>query len=542
MNVVKYRMKNNVKRIVISLFKNFKKKSPQMKAGIIAFIIFMIALVSYVLYSNLKPEPPVEYEIADVSYGTITDFLDVSGTVESGVTEDLLAIEGVVVEEVLVNVGDTVKKGDKLATFNVSGASQYLTEAKNAYDKAVSEYNDTKSSASENSKRKSEIAKEVEVLNEKIDIKQSEIDALEKELEGVAIETAPIPEEQINQIALQMLANGSNLMQIKAFKEAAKTVEVPVVDDASSAKQQELMQKNLELAQLNSELSALYAEDAAAIVADESVIKALKKVADSKKADYDRIKAAFDKMSSGWVADNDGIVTEVNVKPGEKFVPVKKESSSSLDIASLLGAGIDEETANLVSSFMGSSSAPMGTGIKLESYEDMIVSVTVGKSDLLKTKVGMEAVITSLGSEYKGEVVYVSATASESSSGGLDIGSIAGSLMGGGAGAQGAVVKVKIHNPDEKIVVGFDVDIKIILETFENVLKVPVESVVYNSGTYSVFVFDEEEGTATKRVVTKGSLDDTSYEIVDGLVEGEMVVKSPDPNMEDGTKIARKNG
>ena len=55
-------------------------------------------------------------------------------------------------------------------------------------------------------------------------------------------------------------------------------------------------------------------------------------------------------------------------------------------------------------------------------------------------------------------------------------------------------------------------------------------------------MYDEEKGTVTKRTVTKGSLDDTSYEIVDGLIEGELVVKSPDPNMEDGTKIARKNG
>lgn len=535
-------MKINVKRIVISLFKSFKKKSPQAKAGIIAFIVVMALLIFYVLYSNLKPEPPAEYEIADVSYGTITDCLDVSGTVESGVTEDLLAIEGVIVEEVFVSVGDTVKKGDKLAIFNVSGASSYLTEAKNAYDKALSEYNETMSSADTNAKRKTEISAEIEKLNGKITVKQSEIDALAKELENssASTETAPIPEEQINQIAMQMLANGSSLIQVRQFKEAASTVELPVVDSASSGKQQELMQKNLELAQLNSELSALYAEDAALIIPDESVAKALKSVADSKKADYDRIKSAYDKMSSGWIAENDGIVTEVNIKAGEKFVPVKETTSSSFDITSLLGTSVDEETVNLVSSLMGSSSAPMGTGIKLESYEDMIVSVTVGKSDLLKIKVGMEAIITSLDSEYKGEVVYVSATASESS-GGLDIGSIAGSLMGGSSGASGAEVKIKIHNPDEKVVIGFDVDIKVVLDTFEDVLKVPVESVIYNSGTYSVFVYDEKEETVSKRTITKGSLDDTSYEIVEGLVEGEKVVRSPDPNMEDGTKIAIKN-
>ena len=522
------------------MFKNFKKKSPQAKVGIIAFIVLMVLLIFYVLYSNLKPEPPVEYELADVSYGTITDTLDVSGTVESGVTQDLLAIEGVVVEEVFVNVGDTVKKGDELATFNVSGAATYLSDAKKAYDKAMKEYNDAKNSATVNADRKNEIASEIETLNASISAKQKEIDALSKELANISTETAPIPDEQINQIAMQMLANGSSLKQINQFKEAAKSIELPVVDSMSTEKQQELMQKNLELAQLNSELSALYAENIATVVTDETVLKALKSVADTKKVDYEKIKSIYDSMSSGWVADNNGIVTQVNIKAGERFIPVKETTSSSIDISALLGASVDEETAGLISSLMGNSSTPMGTGIKLESYEDMIVSVTVGKSDLLKIKVGMEATVSSLDSEYEAEIIYVSATASESS-GALDIGSIAGSLMGTGSGASGAEVKIKINNPDEKIVIGFDVDIKVVLDTFEDVLKVPVESVIYNSGTYSVFVYDEKEETVSKRTITKGSLDDTSYEIIEGLSEGEKVVKSPDPNMEDGTKIAKKN-
>ena len=141
--------------------------------------------------------------------------------------------------------------------------------------------------------------------------------------------------------------------------------------------------------------------------------------------------------------------------------------------------------------------------------------------------------------EYEGEVIYVGATAVDST-GSFDISSIAGSLMGGGSGSNGAEVKVKINNPDEKVVIGFDVDIRIILDTLDDVLKVPVEAVVYNNGTYSVFVYDKEEKTVTKRTIVKGSLDESSYEIVEGLVEGEIVVKSPDPKMEDGTKIAEK--
>ena len=86
------------------MFKNFKKKSPQAKAGIISFILVMALLISYVAYSNLKPADPVEYELIKTTYGTITDTLNVSGTVESGVTENMLALEGVMVEEVFVNV------------------------------------------------------------------------------------------------------------------------------------------------------------------------------------------------------------------------------------------------------------------------------------------------------------------------------------------------------------------------------------------------------------------------------------------------------
>ena len=137
------------------------------------------------------------------------------------------------------------------------------------------------------------------------------------------------------------------------------------------------------------------------------------------------------------------------------------------------------------------------------------------------------------------EVIYVGATAIDSSSS-LDLNSLTSSLMGGAGGANGALVKIKIHNPDEKVVIGFDVDIKIKLSTVENVLKVPVEAVVYNNGTYSVFIFDKVDGTATKRTIAKGTLDDTSYEVVSGLKEGEIVIKSPDPNMEDGTRVQNK--
>ena len=519
------------------MLKNFKKKSMKAKIGIISFIVFMVLLVSYVLYSNFKPEPPAEYEMTKVAYGTIVDSLDVVGKVESGVTENFTAIEGVTVEEVLVNVGDKVNKGDKLATFNVSGASEYLNSAKKDYDNALKDYNDAKQSADSNSKRKIELASEIDKKNAEITAKKNENAALEKEVENSepVTEMTGIPQEQIDAIAMQMAQNGATQEEIDAFIASASGTKVPVVSTDNS-KSEELMQKNLELAQLNSELSSLQAENAVVSTTEsDSMLEALKKVADTKEITYKNIKATYDSMKNGWYAQNDGIVTVVNVKAGEKFIPVAT-NTSTLDISALLGSsGMDANTTDMINSLMGSTNgAPTGTGITLESYDDMIVSVTVGKSDLLKIKVGMEATVTSLDSQYEGEVVYVGATAVESNS--LNLGSV----MGSGTGASGAVVKVKFKNPDEKIVIGFDVDIKIKLATVENVLKVPVECVLYENGKYYVFVFDAEEGVAVKREITKGTLDDTSYQIIDGLQENEIILKSPDPKMEDGTNVKEK--
>ena len=203
---------------MISLLKNFKKKSLKAKIGIIAGALAIILLLVYVLYSNFKPEPPVEYDVSKVTYGTITDYLDVSGTVESGLTENFLAIQGVVVEEVFVDVGDSVKKGDKIATFNVSAATEYLNKAKAEYDKALKEYNETITSSETNANRKSEIKTEIETLSKQVSVKEKEIAELTAQIEGATTgETAPIPDDQIDMIAMQMLSNGASLKQVIEF-------------------------------------------------------------------------------------------------------------------------------------------------------------------------------------------------------------------------------------------------------------------------------------------------------------------------------------
>lgn len=524
------------------MFKKFKKKSLKAKIGIIAFIVFMIALVAYVLYANFKPEPLAEYEISDVAYGAITDTLDVSGTVRSEGTQSLTAIEGVTVEEVFVKVGDKVSKGDKLATFDATTVQSYLTQAEKDYKKALDEYESVKKSNADAISRKAELEVEINAKKAEISKLEKELEELQGQLENSTVQTRPLTQQEIDAVVENMRANGATEEEIASFTANAQQIRVPV-QNGNSETQEKITQKTIELAQANSELSALQAEKATTLSTDdESMLEALKSVADIRKEEYERVNAIYASLQRGWFAQNDGIVTVVNVQAGSKFVPTDDNSSSSLDLSTLLGSNSSSNsgTMSIISGLLGDSEAvPTGVGITVESYDDMVVSVTVGKSDLLKIKVGMEANVISLGNEYKGEIIYVSATADESS--GMDISSITSSIMGGSGSSNGATVKIKIKNPDEKVVIGFDVDVKIKLSTIENALKVPVEAVIYNNGTYSVYVFNEKDSTVEKRIVVKGILDDTSYQIIEGLKNGDKVVRSPDPNMEDGTKIAKKH-
>lgn len=519
------------------MFKSFKKKSTKSKIAIIALIVVILSLLVYVLYEQFKPEKPAEYEMATVTKGSITDSLEVSGTVQSGYSHNYIAIEGVIAETVNAHVGDEVKKGDLIATFNVSGASQCLADAKKDYDSALKDYNDAVASANNSASNKAKNEKAIKDKKAEIAAKEKEIAALESQLEqaGSAVTESPIPKEQIDAIAASMRESGATDEEINAFISSASSVKVPSSAD-NNALYREVIQKNLELSQLNAQLTSLQADGALNINMDnDNFTDTLKNIADSKKKTYESIKSVYDELKNGWYADKDGIITKVNIKPGDTFIPVA-ENTDAYGIGSLFGSS---QYSGILSSIMGSSEdSKLGTGVTLDSYEDLIVSVSVGKSDLIKISTGMKATVTSLNQSYEGEIVYVAASASEQN--GIDLGSIAGNLLGGSGSSGGALVEVKIKKPDRNVVIGFDADVRIALEVVDDVLKIPVESVLYDNGTYYVYIYDSKNSVAKKQTITHGILDDTHYQITSGISEGDTVIKSPDPSLADGAKVEQK--
>lgn len=517
------------------MFKKFKRLSRKRQIFTVLISVIIVALVAALLYQTFKPEPRPEYQVQAASVGDIQATFDTKGTVESTSTEKFTAAAGVKVSSVNVAVGDRVKAGDVLATFDVSSIDGTLANYKSAFGKAKAAYD--KASGTVSSAKSG-----IKAIDLQISQTESDISALKREIAAThnAENAKKYTEEQLEALREQLKNGGLTEEEIQdiinSLKNSSGDVDIEkALSDSVAAKQMKLAQAEAQLTSLKTQRAVYEAQT------DETVSDIYKSVMEQKQKDYESYKAIYASLKNGWVASADGIITTVNIEAGKEFTPAEA-GSSGVDLSSIISSmtsnsEVASTLTDILSSTAGSASS-VGDGIVLENYGEFIASFTVGKYDLLGLKVGQSAVVSTLGSDYDAVVSYVGATASENN--GLNISSIASSLTGSSSNSASAVAKVKILNPDEKIVIGFDVDIKVNTEKITNVLKIPVDAVATDDAVTYVYVYNPDKKTVEKRTVELGVFSDDDYEVKSGLSEGEMVVMNPKAALTDGTKIAVK--
>ena len=100
--------------------KILNKKQKIVISIVAALLIIALGVTAYVVISK-KTRTTVA--LADVTAGDITETLKLSGTVNSENQASFEILDGTYVKSVNVRVGDAVKKGDVLATFDTSSLS-----------------------------------------------------------------------------------------------------------------------------------------------------------------------------------------------------------------------------------------------------------------------------------------------------------------------------------------------------------------------------------------------------------------------------------
>ena len=142
----------------------------------------------------------------------------------------------------------------------------------------------------------------------------------------------------------------------------------------------------------------------------------------------------------------------------------------------------------------------------LQNTDKVDVNVNVSKYDYDKVKEGQSADITIAGKIYEGEVTSISHVATQNEKG--------ASLIS---------ADIRIKNPDENIFLGVDAKVTIHAEEADNVVVLPSE--VVNIGKEGSFCYVLENGVITKKDITTGISSDEYVEVLDGIKEGDEVIR-----------------
>lgn len=561
------------------------KKSNKKKIIAAISIVLVIAIIGTVIGVSAKSKKKETVSLTTIGTGEISESVSATGKVSAGTTKEYKVGAVATVKEVFVKVGDKVSAGDKLATFDTSTLDSQRKQLSGTYQQAKKSY---KQSVSDQKTAKENLAD----VNSKIEDAQKQLEKLEREavtqatsrvtitfpttttttrptttrpttastsattttttepvtypatVEGLVqaltdlvntlnrlsndIETTNALVRVVMQEIANQLENGNldpeRIAQAvgdavaKAIKEGIIDETKLIIESGVLVDMIETAVKNIDWAAVGSSiasspnvqvataqinLAALYAQQKVfQLEASDDTVFAKKQVMDSAKSALDAIDEANAELVAGWTAAFDGTITACDIYPGE--------------------------TTSLLAS-----------GITLENLDSMVVTLSLGEYDIHKVKVGMPATINSAYGTYSGEIISKAPVATGGSSGSMldTVGSMAGisglsSLTSSGAGVE---VQVSVNDPDENIIAGFDADVTIAVGDHQNIVTVPIESIVLQkTGTY-VYLYNEKDKTVSKTLIETGAVSDSAYEVKSGIKAGDKIVSTPSSDYKEDT-------
>lgn len=472
-----------------------KEKIWRHKVLLIVLLILIVAgTVTAVIFVNsgkdkvsagekIQKQSTVSLEKMD-----LTKSISATGTIQSAKTKTVSAdVDGVQVSSVKAVVGDTVKKGEVLVTFDVS-------DLKEALDEAEESLSDAKEEAARNlASAKTQLS----------DAKETYAEEKKKQAEQVA----DAKEEQTEA--------GKQVSSLKKQVSAAKTAETKSKLEEELAKAEETLKQaeasyetavsNQENTNKQNKNSVQNAEDAVNTAESNQ-----KKTVKEAQKQVDEAEENLEKCSV--TAPIDGIITAANVEEGDTY--------SGGDL------------------------------FQIDNNGSYTVSTTVDEYDISSVSVGQRVVILTEATEedeLEGEITFVAPSTGSTSltSGNSQTGENAGSTSAT-TSTDGYEIKIKVKTQDERLKMGLTAKCSIILEEAADVYAVPYDAVHENSdGTTVVYVSETSGDSVSSREVqvTKGMESDYYVEISgEELSDGMQIVIPTDESSSSSDSQSEDNG
>lgn len=554
-------------------------------------IILVIAIVAGVIFGVSKANSGKEVSLYTIATDDIYESVSLTGEVSSGSVKEYKVGTVATVKEVFVKVGDKVKKGDVLATFNVESLDSQINSLRSSYNESLSSYNSAVSSQS--------------AAKKKADAIKSQISETEKTIEKLQKKSATTVKKTTKKTTARTTTKRettkpSTTRRQPTMPSVSESTTTPTTAPTSASSDigslaEALAELNKNLSQITNDLHTLatlteiitktitdaiedgvfdsnvIADRVAAAVSEalkEGIIDAANLIVESNVA-VDMIHAAvsaidFESVTSALINSNNVSLTAAQLQLASleaQYAIYKVQSDDTMLTAQKKAIDATKKALDTleqqkkemeegwVASFdgtitevdieAGAQTTLLSTGIKLENLNSMAVTVSLSEYDLHKVKIGMPVKVTTAYGSYDGEVSAIAPTATGGSSGSIldSVGSMAGisglsSLTGTGAGVD---CTVTIPETDENIIAGFDADVEIKTGEYLGVVAVPIEAIkLEKTGSY-VYLYDEEEKTVTKTLIETGAVSDAIYQVKSGLKVGDRIVAAPESTYEEDT-------
>lgn len=459
--------------------KTAKKKSKKKMIIIIivvAIVLFVIAVVGVISSISKSMQAAMEEmtskgeDVFKVEKQDVEQEITTSGTVIGTEKNAYVSPVTAKVEDIRVEVGQIVKKGDVLLTYDASELGDNLEKVKIQAQSERAAGNESYEMANEAASKTSAAQKKAKKL-------KSDIKKLKKEIQTLSDKVSEY-EDQMKEAENAAVAGGDGTA------ENAKTVD----ESAYKKAVKKLNEKNESLAGKQEQL----AEQESIVAANKDV-----KVSDSTKAQV----SATNRLS------------DMNIN----------DAQDSLDAAE---AGIVASKNGIVESIeivKGAYANETQTLVTVIDADKIGVEFSISKDDLGSITSGQKARVVIAGNEYEGSVDFVSKVATSD----LDM------AMGNNSSGATIKGRILIDNPDEDIFIGVAAKVYIFVGKSEQTLVIPYEALNTDIDGDYVYVVNDNN-LIERKDVTLGIYSDEYYEVTDGLKEGDRVITDVTSDMKPG--------
>lgn len=466
-----------------------------------------------------------------------------SGTVDSEKKKVFYSPVNAPVSQLHAKVGQSVKAGDTLVTFDTSDLEKNNEKAQLDLQSAVNTNQSTREqadrSASEAAKAaadaqaasdaaRAQVEQQIASVESQISAKSQQMAALEQNAQNeIAANQALQP--QLDEWNAQKNANVDRISALYGEVDALRTQinDGNLSEEEKAAREAQIDEKSREISEkegANTTLDAQIAQISSQMqTGSQQAYAQAQQEVQALQAQAEQLRASISvEQPSTSVPDTSLTSGQINnMEISENLAELAVLSSEELMAKARDGIKADfDGVISDVKTVEGGTAVAGGELFTLVSNQDVNVKLEIPASDFDKVEVGSKAVVKIGKYKYDGVVESIDKIAVPNAKGNPVIGA-----------------NVKIQNPDENIYIGVAAKLTMTVAEEKDVLYLPNENV--NTSTEGDFVYVVQNGVVKKKAVELGITSNSKVEIKSGLEEGDQVVSDTFGAVEEGMKVTK---